>query len=153
MTSPPPRPLAGRFFGREHHFPVHIYFEDTDFSGLVYHANYLRYMERARSDMLACVGIDQRAAFADDQGVYAVSELAIKYRRPARFDDDLTVVSSVERLGAATCVIHQRVMLGDETVTDAQVTAAFLSRDGRPRRQPKPWIDAFKTLLPKETTN
>jgi acyl-CoA thioester hydrolase len=153
MTSPPPRPLAGRFLGREHHFPVHIYFEDTDFSGLVYHANYLRYMERARSDMLACVGIDQRAAFADDQGVYAVSELAIKYRRPARFDDELTVVSSVERLGAATCVIHQRVMLGDETLTNAQVTAAFLSRDGRPRRQPKPWIDAFKPLLPEETTD
>jgi acyl-CoA thioester hydrolase len=153
MTSMCSRPLAGRFVGREHHFPVHIYFEDTDFSGLVYHANYLRYMERARSDMLACVGIDQRAAFAEDRGVYAVSELAIRYRRPARFDDELTVVSSVERLGAATCVIHQRVMLDDETLTDAKVTAAFLSRDGRPRRQPMPWIDAFKALLPEETTD
>lgn len=138
----------GRLCGREHHYPVHIYFEDTDFSGLVYHANYLRYMERARSDMLACAGIDQRAAFESAQGVYAVSELSIKYRRPARFDDDLTVISSVERLGAATCVIHQRVMLDDETLTDAQVIAAFLSPEGRPRRQPKPWIEAFTALLP-----
>ena len=141
----------GHFVGREHIFPVHIYFEDTDFSGLVYHANYLRYMERARSDMLKCAGIDQREAFEGGEGVYAVSELTIKYKRPARFDDDLLVVSTVEQLGAATVVIHQRVMLGDESLTDARVVAAFLSREGRPRRQPKPWIAAFETLLPKET--
>ena len=144
---------SGHFIGREHHFPVRIYFEDTDFSGLVYHANYLRYMERARSDMLKCVGIDQRAAFDAGEGVYAVSELAIKYRRPARFDDALLVVSTVEQLGAATVVIHQRVMLDDETLTDARVVAAFLSREGRPRRQPKPWISAFEPLLPKETSH
>jgi len=143
---------GGRFVGREHHFPVHIYFEDTDFSGLVYHANYLRYMERARSDMLKCVGIDQRAVFENGEGVYAVSELTIKYKRPARFDDALHVVSTVEQLGAATVVIHQRVMLGDESLTDARVVAAFLSREGRPKRQPKPWIAAFETLLPKESS-
>ena len=143
----------GQFFGREHHFPVHIYFDDTDFSRLVYHANYLRYMEHARSAMLTCVGIDQREAFEGGEGVYAVSELSIKYRRPARFDDDLLVVSTVEHLGAATVVIHQRVMLGDETLTDARVVAAFLSREGRPKRQPKPWIAAFETLLPKEKSN
>lgn len=150
MTSP--LHPGGHFVGREHHFPVHIYFEDTDFSGLVYHANYLRYMERARSDMLKCVGIDQRAVFESGEGVYAVSELGIKYKRPARFDDALRVVSTVERLGAATVVIHQRVMLGDESLTDARVVAAFLSREGRPRRQPKHWIAAFETLLPKESS-
>lgn len=144
---------GGHFIGREHHFPVRIYFEDTDFSGLVYHANYLRYMERARSDMLKCVGIDQRAVFDAGEGVYAVSELGIKYRRPARFDDALLVVSTVEQLGAATVVIHQRVMLGDEMLTDARVVAAFLSREGRPKRQPKPWIAAFETLLPKESSH
>ena len=141
----------GHFVGREHHFPAHIYFDDTDFSGLVYHTNYLRYMEHARSDMLKCAGIDQRSAFEGRQGVYAVSELNIKYRRPARFDDALLVVSTVEQLGAATVVIHQRVMLGDETLTDARVVAAFLSCEGRPRRQPKAWIAAFETLLPKDT--
>lgn len=148
MTSAP-HP-GGRFVGREHHFPLRIYFEDTDFSGLVYHANYLRYMERARSDMLKCAGIDQRAAFEAGEGVYAVSELDIKYKRPARFDDLLCVISTVEKLGGATVVIHQRVMLGDEMLTNARVVAAFLSREGRPNRQPKPWIAAFETLLPKE---
>jgi acyl-CoA thioester hydrolase len=141
-------PTAGRFVGREHHLPVRIYFEDTDHSGLVYHANYLRYMERARSDMLRCAGIDQKLAFEDGDGVYAVSELTIKYRKPAHYDDALLIVSSVEQLGAATVVIHQRVMLQDETLTDAKVVAAFLSREGRPKRQPAHWRAAFEALLP-----
>lgn len=148
MTSPS---TAGHFIGREHHLAVHVYFEDTDFSGLVYHANYLRYMERARSDMLACVGIGQRAAFENGEGVYAVAELSIKYHRPARFDDDLIVVSSVEQLRAASCVIHQRVMRGEERLTEAVVVAAFLSPEGRPKRQPQTWRTAFETLLPKGT--
>jgi acyl-CoA thioester hydrolase len=144
----PDLPTAGRFVGREHHLPVRIYFEDTDHSGLVYHANYLRYMERARSDMLRCAGIDQKLAFEDADGVYAVSELTIKYRKPAHYDDALLIISSVEQLGAATVMIHQRVMLQDETLTDATVVAAFLSREGRPKRQPAHWRAAFEALLP-----
>ena len=146
MASPS---TIGRIAGREHSYPVHIYFEDTDFSGLVYHANYLRYMERARSDMLACVGIGQRAAFESGEGVYAVADLHIKYLAPARFDDDVTVVSSVENLRAASCVIHQRVMRGAQRLTEAKVVAAFLSPEGRPKRQPEAWRAAFATLLPK----
>jgi len=138
----------GRIEAREHHYSLHIYFEDTDFSGLVYHANYLRYMERARSDMLACVGIGQRAAFEAGEGVYAVADLHIKYLAPARFDDDLTVVSSIEQLRAASCVIHQRVMRGAERLTEAEVIAAFVSPQGRPRRQPEAWRAAFARLLP-----
>jgi acyl-CoA thioester hydrolase len=150
---PPPKdqPYQGRFEGRNHHFAVRVYFEDTDFSGVVYHASYLRFMERARSDMLGCVGIDQSDAYAAGEGVYAVAELSIKYRRPAHFDDALLIVSSVEQLRAASCVIHQRVMLGDELLTQAVVTAAFLTPDGRPRRQPKAWMDAFHPLLPEKT--
>ncbi len=144
-----PAPPTGAFDGPVHHFPVRVYFEDTDLSGVVYHANYLRFMERARSDMLARVGIDQRAAFDSGAGVYAVADLSIKYRRPARLDDALTVVSAVHSVGAATATIHQRVMRGDEVLTEATVTAAFLTREGRPRRQPKPWVDAFARLVPK----
>ena len=152
MTAPSPdMPIAGRFVGREHRFPVRVYFEDTDFSGVVYHANYLRFMERARSDMLRVAGIDQRDAFANGEGVYAVADLTIRYRRPARFDDALVIASTVEQLRAAACVIQQRVMLGDELKAEAKVLAAFLSPDGRPRRQPRPWIDAFERLLPEET--
>lgn len=136
----------GRFDGAAHRFPVRVYFEDTDLSGIAYHANYLRWMERARSDMLRAVGIDQRGAFEAGEGVYAVAELGIRYRRPAKLDDDLAVVSRVVATGASTATIHQTVMRGDEVLSEAQVTAAFLTPDGRPRRQPKAWVAAFKTL-------
>lgn len=145
------QPYQGRFVGREHRFAVRVYFEDTDFSGVVYHASYLRFMERARSDMLSCAGIIQSAAHAAGEGVYAVADLSIKYRKPARFDDALLIVSTVEQARAATCVIHQRVMLDDEVLTDAIVTAAFLSPEGRPKRQPSAWLDRFTTLLPPES--
>jgi acyl-CoA thioester hydrolase len=144
------RPSAGRFVGREHRFGCRVYFEDTDLSGIVYHANYLRFMERARSDMLRCAGIDQRAAFEAGLGTYAVSDLAIRYRAPARLDDVLVVVSRLVALGAATCRIHQRVMRDDLILADAQVTAAFVAPTGRPMRQPKPWADAFAALLVQE---
>lgn len=140
-------PVVGRFVGREHRFPVRVYFEDTDLSGIVYHANYLRFMERARSDMLRCAGIDQRAAFEAGMGTYAVADLAIRYRAPARLDDALVVVSRLVALGAATCRIHQTVMRERLILTDAQVTAAFVAPSGKPARQPKPWIDAFRALI------
>lgn len=139
-------PVSGRFDGKTHRFPVRVYFEDTDLSGVVYHANYLRFMERARSDMLGCAGIDQRAAFNNGDGVYAVADLHIKFRRPARFQDHLTVVSHVTAIGAATATIHQAVMRGDEILTEATVLAAFLTLDGKPRRQPKDWVAAFEDL-------
>jgi acyl-CoA thioester hydrolase len=137
---------GGRFEGAAHRFPVRVYFEDTDLSGVVYHANYLRYMERARSDMLRALGIEQRVAFEAGEGVYAVSALSIKYRRPARLDDDLVVVSHVTAVGAATATIHQSVMRTGEILTEAEVTAAFLTLEGKPRRQPKEWVAAFGRL-------
>ncbi len=143
----PDLPYQGRLVGKAHRFAVRVYFEDTDFSGVVYHANYLRYMERARSDMLARAGIDQRSAHDEGLGVYAVTELSIKYRAPAKLDDALLVISEVKEIRAASCRIHQRVMRGDEIVADADVVAAFLSPSGRPRRQPQTWVDAFQRLL------
>ena len=142
-----PAPATGRFAAAAHHFPLRIYFEDTDLSGLVYHANYLRYMERARSDMLRIAGIDQRANHEGGAGVYAVTDLNIRYRRPARLDDDLLVVSRVAAVRAASCVIHQSVMRGEEELTNATVTVAWLTAQGRPQRQPKAWTDIFNRLL------
>lgn len=139
----------GGFVGAEHHFALRVYFEDTDLAGIVYYANYLKYMERARSDMLRAVGIDQRAALEADKGVYAVAEARIRYRSPARLDDELVVLSRVGQVRAASCLIHQRVMRGGEILTDAEVTAAFLSRDGRPRRQPRDWVAKFERLAGK----
>nr|WP_295373543.1 tol-pal system-associated acyl-CoA thioesterase [uncultured Sphingosinicella sp.] len=126
---------------------MRVYFEDTDTAGIVYYANYLRFMERARSDMLRAIGVDQRAALEGGEGVYAVAEAQIKYRRPAKLDDALVVVSRVQEVRAASCVIHQRVMRGEEILTDATVTAAFLSPEGRPRRQPREWVQSFERLI------
>lgn len=140
------QPVEGRFDGREHRFPVRVYFEDTDLSGVVYHANYLRYMERARSDMLRVSGIDQRAHMEAGEGAYAVSELSIRYRRPAKLDDALLVVSRVTRVRAAAVHIHQRVMCGPETLAEAEVIVALVARDGRPKRQPRDWVAAFEKL-------
>lgn len=130
-----------------HLFPVRIYYEDTDLSGIVYHANYLRYMERARSDMLRLAGIDQRAASESGGGHYAVADLQIKYRSPARLDDELIVTSTVEAVRGASCTIRQRIARDDVVLTDATVTAAFLTPEGRPRRQPAEWIKRFQPLL------
>jgi acyl-CoA thioester hydrolase len=126
---------------------VRVYFEDTDLSGVVYHANYLRYMERARSDMLRLVGVDQRAAMEAGEGAYAVSDMAIKFRRPAKLDDALIVVSRLTRLRAAAVHIHQRVMRGPELVAEADVTAALVAPDGRPKRQPAHWASAYAGLI------
>jgi acyl-CoA thioester hydrolase len=137
----------GRFHGVEHHFVLRVYFEDTDLTGVVYHANYLRYLERARSDMLIAAGIDQRAAHEGGDGAYAVSALAIKYRAPARLSDELTVVSRLVRLKAASVDIHQRVMRRETILAEAEVTAAFVSPLGRPCRQPPAWVAAFAPLV------
>jgi acyl-CoA thioester hydrolase len=143
----PPEPYKGQFDGTRHLFAVRVYFEDTDFSGVVYHARYLHFMERARSDMLACVGIDQRRVHAEGAGAYAVTQMNIKYRRPAHFDDALLVVSTVEAVRAASCDIHQTVMRDAEILTEARVTAAFVSPDGKPRRQPATWVTAFQPII------
>ena len=143
-------PYRGGFVGSEHHFALTVYFEDTDTAGIVYYANYLKYMERARSDMLRAVGIDQRVAFDAGTGVYAVAEVTIRYLRPARLGDDLVVFSTLDTVRAASVLIHQRVMRGSEQLTDARVTAAFLTPDGRPTRQPRDWVDRFHALLSQE---
>ena len=146
------RPYEGGFVGNTHRFALRVYFEDTDVAGIVYYANYLRFMERARSDMLRAAGIDQRAALERGDGVYAVAEVAIRYRAPAKLDDALVVVSSIREVRAASCVIQQRVMRGTQILTDATVTAAFLTPDGRPRRQPRAWVEIFERLKGEEAT-
>jgi len=144
-------PASGFFEAGEHLFPVRIYYEDTDLSGIVYHANYLRYMERARSDMLRVAGIDQRDALETGIGHYAVAEIAIRYRAPARLDDALTVHSRVQEVTAARCVLSQSVRRGEAHLADADVTVAFVDPSGRPRRQPAHWVDIFRALAPSLT--
>ena len=139
-------PYSGDWVDGTHHFALRVYFEDTDLAGIVYYANYLKFMERARSDMLRSAGIDQRAVLEAGDGVYVVAEAHLKYHRSATLDDDLVVLSDVREVRAASCVIHQRVMRGHQLLVDGVITAAFTSREGRPKRQPRDWVDTFERL-------
>ena len=139
-------PYRGGFVGAEHHFALTVYFEESDTAGVVYYANYLKFMERARSDMIRAVDIDQREVLEAGKGAYYVADVHIRYVRSARLGDDLVVISTVEDVRAASVVIQQRVIRGDELLTEARVTAAFLDANGRPQRQPKEWIEKFKQI-------
>jgi acyl-CoA thioester hydrolase len=140
------QPAEGRFEGTEHRFPVRVYFEDTDLSGVAYHANYLRWMERARSDMLRLAGIDQRAVWEAGEGAYAVADLHIRYRAPAKLDDALLVISRVTETTPARVRIHQAVRRDTQTLADAEVVAALVGPGGRPRRQPREWVEIYDRL-------
>jgi acyl-CoA thioester hydrolase len=142
-----PLPPSGRFDGTRHLFAVRVYFEDTDLSGVVYHANYLRWFERARSDMLRLAGIDQRAAHDAGQGAYAVIDMGLRYHRPARLDDAVLIVSRVVEVSPATCRLDQEAWGGDVRLCAASVRVAFVAPNGRPRRQPPEWVAAFRALI------
>ena len=149
MTAPYP----GQFDRGVHAFPVRVYFEDTDLTGIVYHANYLRFMERARSEMLRALGIEAQTMLDAGDGYYSVHELHVTYLAPARLDDVLTVRSCVVQVRAAATVIRQDVWRGEQPLTRGCVTAAWLSMTGRPQRQPKDWATRFVALQHEATSN
>lgn len=140
------QPYRGGFIAGEHHFALTVYFEDTDAYGIVYYANYLKYMERARSDMLRACGIDQEAELKRSGSAYAVVEAHLRYRRPARLGDDLRILSTIGEVRGCAVQIEQQVMRGDELLNHGLITAAFLDSAGRPRRHPKDWVDRFMAL-------
>ena len=150
MSSALDIPYRGGFVGNAHHFALTVYFEDTDAYGIVYYANYLKFMERARSDMIRAVGVDQAAELRATGSAYAVVEVAIRYRRPGRLGDDLQIISTVGQVRASSVHIHQRVMRGAELLADAHLTAAFLDGEGRPQRQPKDWVEKFRNIAQPE---
>lgn len=147
-----PSPPSGVLDGPLHRFAVRAYYEDTDLSGIVYHANYLRWFERARSDLQRLLGIDQRAAVEAGEGAYAVADLAIRYAAPARLDDDIVIETRCTELRAASCRIVQRATREDELVAEQRVRVGFLGPDGRPRRQPADWRAAFERFNASEST-
>ena len=131
--------LAGKLLDGGHLLPVRIYFEDTDFSGVVYHGGYIRFMERGRSDFVRLIGIghtDLDAGVHGEPLVFAVHRIDIEYKKPARIDDLLEVVTSVEEIRGASIRLRQRVRRGHEVLTDAAVTVVFVNREGRARRIP-----------------
>jgi acyl-CoA thioester hydrolase len=144
-------PPGGRLDGTAHYFPVRVYYEDTDLSGIVYHANYLKWFERARSDLLRLLGIDQRAVQEAGEGTFAVAEVTIRYFAPAKLDDAVIVESRATELRAASCRLHQRAFRGADLLAEAHLRVGFVGADGRPRRQPDAWRSAFANLMEDKT--
>lgn len=147
-----PAPPDGLLDGPRHLYAVRVYYEDTDLSGITYHANYLRWFERARSDLLRCLGIDQRAAIEAGDGAYAVADLHIRYRAPAKLDDDIIIETTASDIRAASCRMMQRAFRGDTLLAEADILAAFLSPEGRPRRQPREWRERFARFINSNST-
>lgn len=119
-----------------HPFSLRVYYEDTDLAGIVYYANYLKYIERARSEWLRQIGVDQVALKAEGT-VFAVRHLQADYLSPARFDDLLQVQSSLHSMTAARLVMDQQVLRGDTPLFLARVTLVCLGAGGRPKRLPE----------------
>lgn len=119
-----------------HTLTLRVYYEDTDLAGIVYYANYLKYIERGRSEWLRALGVDQRALKEQGGRVFAVRRVAADYLRPARFDDELTVVTTLHAASAARIVVDQAVQRADEVLFTARVTIACLDEAGKPVRLP-----------------
>lgn len=119
-----------------HRTPIRVYYEDTDLAGVVYYANYLKFLERGRTEALRAAGVDQSALQA--QGlVFAVAHVEIDYRRSARFDDLLTVETELTRIGGASVDLVQRVLRGGELIAPAHVRVVCMTLAGRPFRMPE----------------
>jgi acyl-CoA thioester hydrolase len=126
--------LAGRLEGGAHILPVRVYYEDTDFSGVVYHASYLRFLERGRTDFLRLGGVDQSTLHAAGEGViFAVRRMTVDFLKPARMDDVLIVQTRTAEVRGASLVIAQAIRRGDETLLTADVRVAAIA-GGRPAR-------------------
>jgi acyl-CoA thioester hydrolase len=135
--------FAGSLEGGTHRLPLRVYYEDTDFSGVVYHASYLRFMERGRTELLRATGVDQSVLHGGEEGLsFAVRRMTIDYLKPARMDDVLTVETRADEIRGASLVMAQRVLRGDEVLVTADVHVAAISR-GRPARIP----DSLRRLL------
>jgi acyl-CoA thioester hydrolase len=132
--------LAGRLVEDGHVLPVRVYFEDTDFSGVVYHASYLRFLERGRSDFLRLAGIGHGALDEGGEGeplAFAVRHMELDFLKSARIDDVLEVLTRMADISGARIVLHQAVMLEGTVLVEAKVTVALVNRAGRARRLPE----------------
>ena len=139
-------PTAGRIAGREHLLPIRVYFEDTDFSGVVFHASYIRFLERGRSDYLRLSGVHHTEL--REQGMaFAVVRLETDFRRPAHIDDALVVRTRFEEMRGPRLVIGQQVARDSQVLVEARVEAALIGLDGRPKRPTTAMLQAIQPLL------
>lgn len=123
--------------------PVRIYYEDTDHGGVVYHSNYLKFMERARTEGLRDAGIEQSTLAEEQDLVFAVSRIDIHFRKPAFFDDYIVVKTELDEVKGAKLHFEQKIMRNDEVLVEAKVLVACMSRSGKPRRTPASVAEAL----------
>ena len=142
-------PQSGNIKENIHTFPVRVYYEDTDIGGVVYYANYLKYMERARSEMLRCLGIDQNKMLDynnPDDVSFVVRHAEVDFRKPAQFDDQLVVRSEITRLGGASIVICQKIYKQNELLVTGNIKIAAVGDDGKPKKLSPKIADKFKLM-------
>jgi acyl-CoA thioester hydrolase len=138
--------ISGAITPAGHRLKTRVYYADTDFSGVVYHARYLEFLERGRSDFLRLSGVHHTELMDGKHGeriVWVVRRMEIDFHSPARIDDILTVETRAEKISGARIFMAQRLMRDDELLVAAKVEAAIIGELGRPKRFPKEWIAAF----------
>ncbi|MGE0279496.1 MAG: tol-pal system-associated acyl-CoA thioesterase [Rhizobiaceae bacterium] len=138
--------ISGAITPDGHRLKVRVYYADTDFSGVVYHARYLEFLERGRSDFLRLSGVHHTELMDGKHGeriVWVVRRMEIDFHSPARIDDILTVETRAEKISGARIFMAQRLMRNHELLVSAKVEAAIIGELGRPKRFPKEWIAAF----------
>lgn len=138
---------SGRIEGNVHRYRVRVYYEDTDASGVVYYANYLKFTERARTELLRLLGADHAALDETAGNAWAVRRCTIDYLRPARLDDELEVGTRVLALGGASAELEQVVRLGDVDIARLDLRLAYVTPKGRPRRLPDALRATLQTLI------
>ena len=138
--------LSGELTPFGHRLAARVYYADTDFSGLVYHARYLEFLERGRSDYLRLAGVRHTELLEGLRGeriVWVVRRMEIDFVKPAKMDDVLTIDTRTEKIAGARIFMAQELRRGEETLVRAKVEAAIIGESGRPRRFPEEWIEAF----------
>ncbi len=134
----PEMPISGYLKGKDHFFPIRVYYEDTDAGGFVYHANFLKFMERGRTEFLRTMGIEHSELFSLDRGFkFAVASVSLNFLAPGFLDDTLVIVSSPVAMKGATFHLDQTVKRGDQVLVKATIRVACLDNDNKPRRIPK----------------
>lgn len=119
-----------------HEMTVRVYYEDTDLAGVVYYANYLKFIERGRTEAVRAAGVDQTVLRDAHSLVFAVRRIEADYLAPARFDDELVVFTQLEKIGGASLDLHQSIRRGDTALFDARVRLAAMTPAGKPARLP-----------------
>jgi acyl-CoA thioester hydrolase len=138
---------GGTLHDAVHLLPLRVYYEDTDFSGIVYHANYLRFFERGRTEFIRALGIDQRKLHRDEGIAFAVRSIHVEFLRPALMDDVVAVETRAGLVRGPSLALHQTIRRGPDALTTAEVVVVCI-KDGRPRRLPDSLREALAGRIP-----